>query len=79
MAITEGIEDALSVHQATGLGVWAAGSASCLPALADNVPCYVKTVTIVAHADEAGQNGARKLADALLRRDIEVLVEGLAT
>ena len=28
LAITEGIEDALSVHEATGLGVWAAGSAS---------------------------------------------------
>jgi hypothetical protein len=79
MAITEGIEDALSVHQATGLGVWAAGSASCLPALADKVPSYVETVTILAHADEVGQDGARKLADALVGRGIEVFVEGLAT
>jgi hypothetical protein len=39
----------------------------------------VKTVTIVAHADEAGKNGARKLADALVGRGIEVFVEGLAT
>jgi hypothetical protein len=35
LAITEGIEDALSVHLATGLGAWAAGAASRLPALAD--------------------------------------------
>jgi hypothetical protein len=34
LAIAEGIEDALSVHQATGLGAWAAGSANRLPALA---------------------------------------------
>jgi hypothetical protein len=34
IAVTEGIEDALSVHLATGLGAWAAGSASRLPALA---------------------------------------------
>jgi hypothetical protein len=27
LAITEGIEDALTVHQATGLGAWAAGAA----------------------------------------------------
>ena len=26
VAITEGIEDALTVHQATGLGAWAAGA-----------------------------------------------------
>jgi hypothetical protein len=35
LAITEGIEDALPVHEATGLGAWAAGSASFMPALAD--------------------------------------------
>ncbi len=31
LAITEGIEDALTVHTATGLGAWAAGSAPFLP------------------------------------------------
>jgi hypothetical protein len=35
VAITEGIEDGLSVHLDTGLGVWTAGSASRMPALAD--------------------------------------------
>src|SRR4051812_8295502 len=34
LAITEGIEDGLSIHQATGLGVWAAGAASRMPGLA---------------------------------------------
>jgi Toprim domain len=78
LAITEGIEDALSVHEATGLGAWAAGSASFLPSIADSVPDYIECVTIYAHLDKAGQNGARGLAEALARRTIEVLVEGLA-
>src|SRR5262249_24826052 len=38
LSITEGIEDALSVYDGTGLGAWAAGSAARLPALADIVP-----------------------------------------
>src|SRR6202044_1208342 len=76
IAITEGIEDALSAHAATGLGVWAAGSAGRLPALADTVPSYIEAVTIYAHSDKAGQDGARKLAAALARRGIETLVEG---
>jgi hypothetical protein len=37
-AIAEGIEDALSMHEATGLGAWAAGAASRLPALAGAIP-----------------------------------------
>ncbi len=40
LAIAEGIEDALSVHEATGLGAWAAGSASRLPALAEAISPY---------------------------------------
>jgi hypothetical protein len=77
IAVTEGIEDALSAHQATGLGAWAAGSASRLPALADKVPNYIECVTIYAHADADGQAGARKLADALFARGFEVRTEGL--
>jgi len=50
-----------------------------MPALANAVPSWVETVTILAHADKAGQAGARKLAEALVSRDIEVFVEGLAT
>jgi hypothetical protein len=77
MAITEGIEDALSIHAATGLGVWAAGSAGRMPALADSVPGYIETVTICAHPDPDGQAGAIKLAEALRARSIEVILYGL--
>src|SRR5262249_25009751 len=42
LAITEGIEDALSVYQATGLGAWAAGSAGRMPALAAVIPDYIE-------------------------------------
>ena len=79
LAITEGIEDALSVRQATGLGAWAAGAAGFMPALAKMVPDWIECVTICAHADAAGQDGARKLAVALRTRGIhEVRIEGLA-
>jgi hypothetical protein len=77
LAVTEGIEDGLTAHQATGLGVWVAGSAGRMPALANLVPTYIECVTIFAHADEAGQRGARELAEALHRRGIEVIIEGL--
>jgi hypothetical protein len=77
LAITEGIEDALSVHQATGLGAWAAGNAGRLLWLGRTVPAHVEAVTIFAHADEAGQRGARQLADVLAFRGVAVFVEGL--
>src|SRR5262249_56410086 len=38
LAITEGIEDALTVHQATGLGAWAAGAAGFLLELPEAGP-----------------------------------------
>jgi hypothetical protein len=78
LAITEGIEDALTAHEATGLGAWAAGSATYVPALADAVPEYIEAVTIFVHADKAGRHGARKLAEALVHRGIEVRLEGAA-
>jgi Toprim domain len=78
LAITEGIEDALSVHEATGLGAWAAGSAGFMPKLADNVPDYIEAVTIYMDADKAGQDGAHELAERLHRRGIEVFLESIA-
>jgi hypothetical protein len=78
LAITEGIEDALTAHQATGLGAWAAYSSSNMPKLADKVPDYIEVVTIFAHDDKAGRDGASKLATALIERGIkQVLIEGL--
>jgi hypothetical protein len=60
------------LHEATGLGVWAAGSASRLSSLAHAVPQYLDCVTIAADDDEAGRTGAVKLASALRARDISV-------
>jgi hypothetical protein len=72
LAITEGIEDALSVHQATGLGAWCAGAASRLPALADVVPDYIEAVTLVVDDDDAGRRNADELGERLTARGIEV-------
>ncbi len=74
LAITEGIEDGLSVHEATGLGVWAAGSASRMPALVEAVPAYIDCITIVADGDDTGCDNAQKLAAALANRCCEVRI-----
>jgi hypothetical protein len=76
LAVAEGIEDTLTVHYATGLGAWAAGAASRMPALAGAVPSYIDCVTIIMDDDPAGQRGALGLASALRSRKFEVLVEG---
>lgn len=57
LAVTEGIEDALTVHVATGLGAWAAGSAGMMPALADAVPDYISGDHL--HACRQGRPGRR--------------------
>jgi len=75
LAIAEGIEDALSLHEATGLGVWAAGSASRLPALADKIPSYVEAVSIAADDDDVGIENANRLGQIVLRsRECRILV-----
>jgi hypothetical protein len=76
ISVHEGIEDALSAHDATGLGAWASGGASFLPHLADAIPAYVETITVVAHRDEAGRIGARELARRLAARGFKVLLHG---
>jgi hypothetical protein len=68
LAICEGLEDALSIHEATGLGAWAAGGATRLPALADAVPDYIDCVNIFRDDDEAGRRGAKELAGRLFDR-----------
>jgi hypothetical protein len=72
LAITEGIEDALSVHEATGLGTWAAGAASRLPALVSAIPGYIDTVKTIMDDDVAGRRFARELATRIADRNIEV-------
>jgi len=69
LSITEGIEDGLSVL-VTGLGVWAAGSASRLPALAERVPDYVTEVTIFADSDDDGVRHAAELKRRLRARGL---------
>ncbi len=78
LAICEGLEDGLSVYGATGLGVWAAGGATRMPALADAVPDYLDFVTIVADRDEAGVKHANALSDRLRERAIKHAVTFIA-
>jgi hypothetical protein len=68
LTIAEGIEDALSSHAMTGLGAWAAGSASRMPALADQIPAYVECVTVISDGDDVGRANARKLIAAIPAR-----------
>jgi hypothetical protein len=75
LAVCEGVEDGLSIHQTTGIGTWVAGCWSRLPALAERVPGYVNCVTIFAHADSDGQRGAAELARNLRARG---LIAGIA-
>jgi hypothetical protein len=75
LAITEGIEDALSAHIATGLGAWAAGAASFLPALAPSIPRYVDCITILADDDPDGRRHAAELGCRLReqRRNVRLI------
>jgi hypothetical protein len=72
LAIAEGIEDALSLHQGTGLGAWAAGTAGRLPAMAEAVPNYVESVSIAVDRDAVGEKNANELAGKLTARGVEV-------
>jgi hypothetical protein len=56
------------VHEATGLGVWVAGAASRMPALAGIVPTYAGAVSIIADADDAGRRHSTELASRLQAR-----------
>jgi hypothetical protein len=71
LAITEGIEDALSVS-AAGFGAWAAGSAVFMPSLADTVPAYSGAVTVISDGDGTGIRNADELARRLTVRRIHV-------
>jgi hypothetical protein len=72
LAIAEGIEDALTMHEMTGLAAWAAGCASRLPALAEAVPGYIDCVNVVADDDTDGRRHSAALAGRIRARSIEV-------
>jgi hypothetical protein len=72
LAITEGIEDGLSIHESTGLGVWTAGGARRMASLATVVPSYIDAVTVIADDDSDGRRGATDLAAGISARRIEV-------
>jgi hypothetical protein len=78
LAITEGIEDALSIHEATGLGAWAAGCADRLPAVAGAVPAWVDCVSVLKDADAPGEKCASLLYRGLMERGIDSEVVALA-
>lgn len=73
LAITEGIEDGLSVFAATGLWTWAAGSATRLPALGNMVPhwmAYGGCTSVFEDDDAAGRRGATELVIRLAARGL---------
>ena len=83
LAVAEGVETALSLAH-TGLGIWAAGSAGALPALAPLIASlpYVEAVIIAADQDDhrEGERRAAELAEELCvsRPDIETfIVQGI--
>ncbi len=76
LAITEGIEDGLSVFEETGLGVWAAGSAGNMPNIVAALPPYVECTTIFAHRDETGMQFAKEAARLIAAMGTEVHIKG---
>lgn len=70
LIVCEGIETGLSLAEATGCGVWAAGAASRMPALADAVPSWVDCVAIAVEPDPAGRLGAHELVERLIERGL---------
>ncbi len=75
LIVAEGIEDALTAHQRSGLGAWAAGSAGRLPGLAQHMPDWIECVTLIEDDNKAGRNGCRALGETLHARNIEVRIE----
>ena len=74
--IAEGIEKGLLIQADTGAGMWVAGTAGRLPAVARSLPAYVECVTIWADRDETGLRFAREAARIIQARKIEVRIKG---
>lgn len=72
--ITEGIETGLSVLEMRGAGVWVAGTAGRMPAVAGNLPGYIECLHIFAERD-GGFNYAKEAARIAAARGIETHVK----
>ena len=72
LVLAEGIETALSILQATGQPTWACLSTSGLKTVL--LPPEVKTVTIGADGDSAGEKAAEEAASRLYREGREVKI-----
>lgn len=70
LVIVEGPEKGLGIFAGTGLGVWVAGTANRMPALADAVPEYTDHITVIRDDDEngVGLKFAGELAARLVER-----------
>jgi hypothetical protein len=68
LVLGEGPEKVLTAHEATGAGAWCSGGATFLPALADAVPSYVETVSIIVDDNEAGRDDSAALGERLRAR-----------
>lgn len=74
LAVAEGIETALAVHQLEGLPVWAAGNAQLMAAM--EIPADIKELHIYADSDESftGQQAAYTLAKKYASKGVKVRV-----
>jgi hypothetical protein len=74
LGVVEGIESGLSVLAVTGIGMWVAGSASRLPALAERIPGHADCITILADTDDDGMRHAHELERRLRARRLFVSI-----
>lgn len=74
IALTEGIETVLAVHESTGTSLWATISAHGMESI--QLPPEIKTVELWADNDLSGvgQKAAEKAADRLMREGREVYI-----
>ena len=62
VALTEGLEDALSFQRMSGVPTWAAAGAGMMPSM--SLPDSIRAVIIAADADDAGERSARMAGKA---------------
>jgi len=68
VAVAEGIEDAMSLGWAFGIGAIAVGGAWNLPHVAANLPSYLESILIAEDVDEAGRKGCAEAVRILSER-----------